>query len=86
MNATQFVAVTRKSLGIESHEPKPDKPTMDTSWIVLEAANDLGDDATVEARRRVIDANFSGACRPIRLAYHLRVFQVTTHAPHSSHR
>jgi hypothetical protein len=61
MNATQFIAVTRKSLGIESDEPKPDKPTMDTAWIVLEAANDLGDDATVAARRRVIDANFSGA-------------------------
>ena len=61
MNATQFVAVTRKSLGIESDEP--DKPTMDRTWIVLEALNDLGDDATVEARRRVIDANFSGAWR-----------------------
>jgi len=42
MNATQFVAVTRKSLGIEPDEPTPDKPTMDTAWIVLEAANDLG--------------------------------------------
>jgi hypothetical protein len=29
--------------------------------VALEAANDLGDDATIEACRRVIDANLSGA-------------------------
>jgi hypothetical protein len=33
---------------------------VDAAWIVLEAANDLGDDATVEACRRVIDASLSG--------------------------
>jgi hypothetical protein len=32
----------------------------DTAWIVLEAANDLGDHATVEACRRVIDAHLNG--------------------------
>ena len=42
-----------------SDEPKPDQP-LDAAWIVLEAANDLGDDATVEACRRVIDANLNG--------------------------
>jgi len=31
------------------------------AWLVLEAANDLGDEATVEACRRVIDASLSGA-------------------------
>jgi hypothetical protein len=81
MNATQFIAVTRKSLGIESDEPKPDKPTMDTAWIVLEAANDLGDDATVAARRRVIDANFSGALAAQSDCISLRFFQATTGRP-----
>ena len=33
---------------------------MDAAWIVLEAANDLRDDATVEACRRVIDASLKG--------------------------
>jgi hypothetical protein len=36
-----------------------DKPS-DAAWAALEAANDLGDDATIEACRRVIDANLSG--------------------------
>ena len=33
----------------------------ETAWAVLEAANDLGDTVTVEACRRVIDANLRGA-------------------------
>jgi hypothetical protein len=37
-----------------------DKPS-DAAWAALEAANDLGDDATIEACRRVIDASLSGA-------------------------
>ena len=32
----------------------------DAAWMVLEAANDLGDDATIDACRRVIDADLSG--------------------------
>jgi hypothetical protein len=49
---------------------KPARPTSDrltadnpsdAAWVALEAANDLGDDATIEACRRVIDANLSGA-------------------------
>ncbi len=40
-------------------EPNSDKSS-DAAWIVLEAANDLGDHATVEACRRVIDANLNG--------------------------
>ncbi len=39
----------------------PAKPLLDTAWTILEAANDLGDAATVEACRRVIDATFRGA-------------------------
>ena len=30
------------------------------AWLVLEAANDLGDNATVDVCRRVIDADLSG--------------------------
>jgi len=35
-------------------------PLMDTAWTILEAANDLGDGATVEACRRVIDTTLRG--------------------------
>jgi len=37
-----------------------DKPAGDLAWTVLDAANDLGDTATIEACRRVIDANLRG--------------------------
>ena len=37
-----------------------DRSSEDMAWCVLEAANDLGDVATVEACRRIIDANLSG--------------------------
>jgi hypothetical protein len=40
--------------------PLADHPSVDVAWCVLEAANDLGDVATVEACRRVIDANLNG--------------------------
>ena len=33
---------------------------LDAAWLVLEAANDLGDHATVDICRRVIDANLNG--------------------------
>jgi hypothetical protein len=38
-----------------------DRSPVDMAWLVLEAANDLRDDATVEACRRVIDASLNGA-------------------------
>jgi hypothetical protein len=50
----------RKVPGIGSDEPKPENP-LNAAWIVLEAANDLGDHATVEICRRVIDAGLNGA-------------------------
>jgi hypothetical protein len=56
MNAISFAI--RKRPGIVSDE-QPDQP-VDAAWIVLEAANDLGDHATVEVCRRVIDANLNG--------------------------
>jgi hypothetical protein len=43
-----------------SEQRTPEK-SLDTAWLVLEAANDLGDHATVEACRRVIDAGLNGA-------------------------
>jgi len=38
----------------------PSNPLMDTAWTTLEAANDLGDGATIEVCRRVIDAALRG--------------------------
>jgi hypothetical protein len=60
MNVISFGAVASQRIDIVSDKPKPDKP-LDAAWIVLEAANDLGDHVTVEACRRVIDANLNGA-------------------------
>ena len=52
MNAFSAGTAARGRLDNNADEPKLDKP-MDAAWIVLEAANDLRDDATVEACRRV---------------------------------
>jgi hypothetical protein len=41
-------------------EAQSDRSPVDAAWLVLEAANDLGDDAAVEACRRVIDASLNG--------------------------
>ena len=38
-----------------------DGPAGDIAWSVLDAANDLGDTVTIDACRRVIDANLRGA-------------------------
>jgi hypothetical protein len=37
-----------------------EKPTGETAWSVLDAANELGDSMTVDACRRVIDADLRG--------------------------
>jgi hypothetical protein len=58
MNAIVFGTAARNRVGIVSDDPKPDQP-LDAAWIVLEAANDLGDDVTVGICRRVIDASLS---------------------------
>ncbi len=42
-------------------QPSQEAPQGDTAWTVLDAANDLGDTITVDACRRVIDANLRGA-------------------------
>ena len=59
MNAIPSTAVAGERLGTAADEPNTDESS-DAAWIVLEAANDLGDHATVEACRRVIDANLNG--------------------------
>jgi len=61
MNAITFGTAVRKRPGVTSDDAKSEanKPC-DAAWIVLEAANDLGDHATIEACRRVIDATLSG--------------------------
>ena len=41
-----------------------DRPPLDIAWLVLEAANDLGDEPTVEACRRIIDASLNGKPPP----------------------
>ena len=58
MNAIPFGV--RNHSGTASDEQKPENP-LNAAWIVLEAANDLGDHDTVEICRRVIDASLNGA-------------------------
>jgi hypothetical protein len=60
MNAMTFGSRASLRPGTSSEQPKPDTP-LDAAWMVLEAANDLGDHATVEACRRVIDASLNHA-------------------------
>jgi hypothetical protein len=43
-----------------ANESQLDRSPAETAWLVLEAANDLGDTATVDICRRVIDADLSG--------------------------
>ena len=59
MAPTPFGAAARKGPEAVSDQPKPETP-QDSAWMVLDAANDLGDQATVEICRRVIDANLTG--------------------------
>jgi hypothetical protein len=58
MSINAFGITARKPNGMAS-QTTPDKP-LDAAWMVLEAANDLGDHATVEVCRRVIDAALNG--------------------------
>jgi hypothetical protein len=57
MNRMSAHAVARKpSIGAAA-----DKSAIDAAWLVMEAANDLGDALVVAACRRVIDASLTGA-------------------------
>jgi hypothetical protein len=60
MNAILFGAAASERPGMTSNQPKSDSSS-DVAWMVLEAANDFGDDTTIEACRRVIDASLSGS-------------------------
>jgi hypothetical protein len=59
MTAFSFGSAARKNLAMNPDEPKSDKP-LEAAWMVLDAANDLGDHTTVEVCRRVIDAGLNG--------------------------
>jgi hypothetical protein len=52
-------AVRKRPRAVADDSSSAEQPP-DAAWIVMEAANDLGDHATVEACRRVIDANLNG--------------------------
>ena len=47
-------------MALSQDQTSQDNPVGDIAWTVLDAANDLGDTVTVEACRRVIDANLQG--------------------------
>jgi hypothetical protein len=56
MNSMSSHFVTRERLTAIA----ADKSAVDTAWLVLEAALDLGDEVAVAACRRVIDAGLTG--------------------------
>ncbi|MHB0769169.1 hypothetical protein [Bradyrhizobium sp. 5.13L] len=57
----QFGTAVRKNINKAADiAGAPDKASVDAAWLVLEAANDLGDHAAIEACRRVIDAELNG--------------------------
>jgi hypothetical protein len=60
MNITLIEAEVRQLLGRFSRASEPDQPSVDTAWLVLEAANDIGDEPAIQACRRVIDADLNG--------------------------
>jgi len=65
MSTLTFGTASRQRFGMAAAEPKPEaSSSLDMAWLVLEAANDLGDHAAVEACRRVIDANLNGRPAP----------------------
>lgn len=59
MNATSSGPAPREGLAIAPEDPARTNPS-EAAWNVLEAANDLGDNVTVEICRRIIDANLNG--------------------------
>lgn len=59
MNTAHLQTVANERLELKTMTPQAEKST-DAAWLVLEAANDLGDQAAVDACRRVIDANLNG--------------------------
>jgi hypothetical protein len=60
LNIAVLEAEVRQLLSRVSGGSGADQPSVDTAWLVLEAANDFGDELAVEACRRVIDADLNG--------------------------
>jgi hypothetical protein len=57
----QFGTAVRKTKSLTADVGgAADQASVDAAWLVLEAANDLGDQAAIEACRRVIDAELNG--------------------------
>lgn len=58
----QFGTAVRKTKSVtaETGGSAPEQASVDAAWLVLEAANDLGDHAAIAACRRVIDAELNG--------------------------
>jgi hypothetical protein len=68
---TAPAAVSAAAVGVGIHaasaaigENQLDRSPVDVAWLVLEAANDLGDEPTIEACRRIIDASLNGKPAP----------------------
>jgi len=67
---TTPVGVSAGAVGVGIHAASAaasdplDKSPVDVAWLVLEAANDLGDEPTIEACRRIIDASLNGKPAP----------------------
>jgi hypothetical protein len=49
-----------RSFGTAASRATPDNIWVEMAWTVLEAANDLDDEATIEACQRVIDDDSDG--------------------------
>ena len=49
-----------RSFGTAAGRAKPDNIWVETAWTVLEASNDLDDEATIDACQRVIDDDSDG--------------------------
>ena len=64
MNELSFGTALRQRPGAASGEPKPDASSVEMAWLVLEAANDLGDHEAVAACRRVSDAKLNNRPAP----------------------
>jgi hypothetical protein len=60
MNIAVLEAEVRQLLGRLSAGSGADQPPVDMAWLVLEAANDFGDQRAIDACRRVIDADLNG--------------------------
>jgi hypothetical protein len=55
-----FRTVLRKPPTADTDGPAGSASSVEAAWLVLEAANDLGDGTAVAACRRVIDASLNG--------------------------